>query len=60
MKMYWLVLKNTVEDKWWQNANEGAEYYELNEEELQQVLNDPQSIQKTLKVQSKVRHNFSA
>jgi superfamily II DNA or RNA helicase len=59
-EVYWLVLKNTVEDKWWQNANEGAEYYELNEEELQQVLNDPQSIQKTLKVQSKVRHNFSA
>lgn len=59
-EVYWLVLKNTVEDKWWQNANEGVEYYELNEEELQQVLSNPQSIQKTLKVQSKVRHNFSA
>lgn len=48
-----LVLKNTVEEAWFKKSQEGQDFIEINESELQTVL-DNKPINKTVKVQEKV------
>jgi len=51
-EIFTLVLKDTVEEKWFQKAEEGMDYIEINEEELDTVLAD-QPIDLVVKTQEK-------
>lgn len=51
-EFFTLVIRGTVEDKWFQKSHESKKYVEINEEELQLVL-DYQPIYKQEKIQEK-------
>lgn len=50
-EVFFLVLKGCQDDKWFKKANEGMEFIEINEQELDFILNR-QELNKTVKVQS--------
>lgn len=52
-EFFTLVLKGTVEEKWFQKSHESKSFIEINEEELQLVLNK-EPIIKNLKTQNKI------
>jgi superfamily II DNA or RNA helicase len=54
-EIFTLVLKGTVEEKWFQKSTEDMNYIELNEEELKKVLNNEPLINKSLLKQDKLK-----
>lgn len=55
-EIFTLVIKGTVENEWFKKANEGNDYIEIDEKELDLVLNN--TLNKPIKTQDKVNNNL--
>lgn len=57
-EIFTLVLKGTVEEKWFQKSTEDMNYIELNEEELMEVLENKPLLNKTSNKQDKLKNDL--
>lgn len=57
-EIFTLVLKGTVEEKWFQKSTEDMNYIELNEDELMEVLENKPILNKTSNKQDKLKNDL--
>lgn len=59
-EIFTLVIKGTVEEKWYEKSMEGLEYIEINESELDKILNNEKLKNKKKIKQEVIQDNITS